>query len=500
MPDLTDLLEHLAPEPAAVAPPVVDELWRRGRGRRRRNQLLRVTALLAVIGLGAAALAARDGASLRPADSSPAASEPTASDPTVVVPMPTYVDTVGTAHTLSWQQLAAPDFDLAGYSTAGTLPDGRLVLWNGTEATESVETPRDVTLAFLDPATESWSRSAPFPGTQLFGNDAEVSSGGNIVVHQYDSGAQVADRFAVYDVTNDSWTTSPPMVTGDVAIGWAFDGTTLAALTRPAAEYVSEMKVRRWVVGSDVWADGATPPLGSRGWPGVAHALSSLVVYGGLTETTGPDTVDFPQSGEGAPNMGIDNPPAFAALDGARYDTLADTWTHIPRSPLAGASAPVITFAGSGLLVTSGLLAAMTDGSSLQVAAYDPAVGWQLLVPDSVTRAGGVQIDQQSLVASTTDSWLTLDMPYDTWRSFPGGDPQRNWEPVALGVGRYLQPRLTADGSVQYVYVDNSVVSPAPAVPFTNVTEARASVVASSAGPLLIAPDLTIWLLQVHAP
>jgi len=225
--------------------------------------------------------------------------------------------------------------------------------------------------------------------------------------------------------------------------------------------------------------------------------MSRLAVYGGLTDTAGPATVDFPSSSGGAPTMGLEDAPVFAALDGAVYDTSTDTWTPIPRSPLAGASSPEVTFAGTDVLVTSGMLAARSDGFSLQVAAWDPTIGWQLLVADSADRTGGVRVDQQSLIASTTDNWLTLDMPYGAWRRFPGGDPQHNWEPVALGLGRYLQPRLTPDGSVQYVYVDNTVVSPAPAVPFVNVVEARATIVATSAGPLLIAPDLTFWLLQV---
>ena len=248
-----------------------------GLGARRHTALtVRVAAAVAVAGVAVATLSVRDGHQLRPTDSASASTASAVRTP--VVPVPTYASTVGSEHALSWQQLTSPSFDLTGYSYVGTLTDGRLVLWNGTEPMEAVDTPRAVRLAFFDETTGEWAQSAPFPIDQQFGNDAELSVNDHIVVHQYDNGDARGNRFEVYDPATDAWSVSPELESAVASIEWAYDGTTLAALTRPAFGYVSAMTLYRWEVGSSTWVAGATPPLGVRGWPGLTHAGALLAV------------------------------------------------------------------------------------------------------------------------------------------------------------------------------------------------------------------------------
>ncbi|MDO8361948.1 MAG: hypothetical protein Q7V88_03560 [Actinomycetota bacterium] len=503
MSDLTDLLERIAPDPTIA--PDAEWLWHAGRGRRRRGQVVRVAAVLALVGAAVGALSMRDGHELRPAGSSvPAGSAATTVQP--VVPVPTYAGTVGSEHRLTWQQLAQPAFDLTGYSYVGTFTDGRLVLWNGTESMEAVDEPRDVRLAFYDATTDSWTRSAPFPVPQQFGNDAEVSVSDHVVVRQYDNGDDpIGNRFAVYVPAADTWTASPEMDVAAGSLEWAYDGTTIAALTAPPFDYVSTMAIARWVVGSDAWTVGAPSPLAQRGWPGLTHDGPLLAVYGGLTDEAGAATEPLP-AGDPAvtgPTVGLAEQPGLAALDGAIYDVATDTWQMIERSPLRGSMGPTLMFAGTALVVSGGQSPAFQRGS-WQTALYAPGIGWQLVrAHDDVTPADelpSTSHQRHSLLGQSFEGWFTLDAPYADWRAFPGAPVQTSWEPNALGLGRYLQATKATDGTVQFVYVDNTVATQVPTVPFTTSGESGwATVVApTSDGVLLVSSlDLTVWMLQV---
>ncbi len=491
---IIDLLQQL--EKAAPNPPRFSDLRQyANHDRSRLVPLLGAAAVVALAVGGFVAISvARDEAPASDTVSSPLQTSSTEST-TAQSAAPATVPS-GRSHQLSWRQLGSPGFSLDGYTYVGTLRDGRAVLWNGTEATESVAQPRDVGLAFFDPTSNAWSRSSPFSNEQFWANDAEIV-GNSVIVHQYMSDGS-RDRFARYDIEGDEWTMSAELPADTVTLDWAANDATIAAWTYPLDD-PNTRTLWRW--SGDSWEQGAAAPFSQREREGTAHQDARLAVYGGLSQTASAATVAFPATDGNTTSLSLNTTAPYASLDGGIYDVTTNTWTAIPRSPLIGVADPTVLFDGDTVVVSGGQAAVAVSGLLNQLARYRLGEGWQLSASDPAWRGGGVAVVDGVLLANNNGGYLVSESPFGSWRVLPGKDIQISWQPIPLGDNRYLQAYRELE-MVRFALVDGDIPTDAPATPWPTSPDTgyASAIIPTPAGPIIIdGTTFNPWQLSVDS-
>lgn len=400
-----------------------------------------LVAAVLVAALGGVAAMQRVDRSLVPADSQPAVGpEAPVSAPTSVV----------------WVPVAVPEFDLTGYSPIGVFPDGEVGFWNGPEPHEVVPEPRDVRLVFYDRTNDRWRRSAPLPEDRRFEGTIRLEAGKVVALENPSTGS--GWRVLIYTPETDSWDQSP-WSHGTNPGGIAFDGESVAVLALPPGASPGLLSVARWSPGQTEWIPGAPVPLSARFNASVGSGAGRLVVLGGLTETAGPNTIGFPTRlpGDEPATSGFAASLPFAETDGASYDVATDRWTAVPRSPLRGVGAQVLV-TEAGFVAVGGWAAANTSGYSRQVATYNTADGWRLLVGDtSGSRLGQITWNGNGRPVfdafTLTGTRLVLKRPYRAWEIVSAsGKPA--WAIPALDNGALVQ--AVPDGGAMRVSVSGA--------------------------------------------
>ena len=460
---------------------------RRGHRERRIRRLLTVAAATTVLvgGLGLWRIAGPD-ANGQP--SSP-------SDLPDTLPSATTSEPVGSL-SLAWSQLATADFALDDYSFIGSLPDGRTVLWNGTEAMENVTAQKAVGIAFYDAATDEWSRSSTFPAEQLWGNDAEIV-GGSVIVHQYMSDGS-RDRFARYDLATDTWTVSADLPDDRIVLEWAADDTTIAAWTYQLNVSPSRVLMRSTADGT--WAPGAPTPFTERTQEGTAHQGGRLAVYGGLSDSPS-NAVPFPTEEAGTATLGLGDARPYAAIDGGIYDVSTDTWSLVPVSPLAGVAFPEVVLDGSTVVVAGGAPAVSSVGYVQQLGTYDVTLNqWNLSSFDPAWRGGAVGLTAGVLMAQNPSGYLVSIAPYQRWTPLPVSDIQNSWQPIPIGPNEYLLAAHSA-GVVSFQIIRDGITTDAPPVPWPTSPETgyASTFIPTTAGVIVIdGVSHEPWLLSTR--
>jgi hypothetical protein len=330
--DVADLLSRTTP--TGLAPLDLGQLGRRARTRRRRHHAVLVAGVLVVVAMLAAVTTRLTG--------DEDAGQVHASDP--------FQEPVG-----AWSQIADPPFSPRANAFAGTLRDGRVVVWGGNEEV-GVETARDG--AIYDPAADEWTTipEAPLPALQA---TTRVSLAGNrlaVVGVAVDDGTIVA---AVYDITQGTWQAAPARddtVMDNPPLDIAWDGEVLVVV-RGDEEPPPETSMMRWELGAAAW-EPEDPPIPTRDWiVAVAFDGTHLALWG--AEPT-------------------------RAAGAFLYDVRTGEWQQLPDPPLPRRRGPEAVWHEGRLLIGGGVHPETRHGMS-DVASYDPATdSWEVLddVPD----------------------------------------------------------------------------------------------------------------------
>jgi hypothetical protein len=484
--------EHLDGERFAVGTPLVDL----GGALRRRRWAGAAAVIVVMVGAGVS-LAVR-----RPASNAPVATDPPTSgaassiDPSTSVsgsqPTPSLPPV---SETLRWEQMESPDFSLDGYSFVATLDDGRALLWNGTEATELVPVARDVRLAFYDPTNDTWQRSAAFPLSQAFGNDARLV-GDSVLIHQYDE-PQGSRRFVRYRVSDDTWEVSAELPAQSIVLGWTATDETIGAWVGSIGS--ESRRILRWTSGA-AWAEGAAAPFSSRVEEGIDADGALLAVYGGISQQRA-NGVPFPQTDDAAPtspSIVIDSDDRFAALDGGLYDLSRDEWTAIPASPLRGVANPQVIVDGTTVAVAGGIPATSAAGPLQQMATYRVGEGWRVAEFDETWRGRDVRpsADGRRFIADSAGLLLASDTEFSRWNTFAGSEEA--WPPTVIGEALFIQP-FPSQGGVQFVVFDDEQSRLAPPTPWltTPATGYESTFVPLGDGVLVIDGGSPAWRLII---
>jgi hypothetical protein len=404
---VTALLDRTTPP--SVPPLDLDDLARRGRARRRRQRaglVGGVAALVALLLVATVGLTRGDDAD----------------DVDVAQPGPNgapLTEPVG-----SWSQVADPPFGPRSGSFAGTLSDGRVLVWGGdSDAEEGVAEGGVAELdgGIYDPASGSWTAIPAAPiGDPIASGGASATAAAlagdrlAVVMGSNDGNRILA---AVYDVGEQRWHEAPVQdaikVTYD---GLAWDGETLAVVRLQPGEIgfadapgldwrVDAPVTLRWSPGEPEWQTGAPAPLSLRSHAGVSFDGTRLAVWGGTTTP---------------PHTFADGPDPGVQADGALYDLATDTWQPLPAAPLPARTHPGVVWSDGRLLVGGGS-DRTTDAETLtDAAAYDPATGtWAPI--DGPPDGGLDSTSRVSYVAGTPPFVVAGWMSYGVTE--PGQEP-----------------------------------------------------------------------------
>lgn len=310
-----------------------------------------------------------------------------------------------------WTALPAGPPDAAsGFTHGSPLSDGRILFWGANaswspgdtqaavDGLEDRPAPRasSVAIAVYSPVDNTWTSvdTDVLVPMRLPGTNAFKVAGDRLLVQG--PGLDGANRVAVYDAANDTWTTSTvPGSTWEMFDGVAWDGETAVLVrlhpgmgddaTTGASVDIRPSglapKVWRWTLARDRWATGEAPPLTPRGFSGWAFDGERLAVVGG---------VDAEELGS----------MTGAQSSGAVYDVDADTWSMLPDAPWP-AKHPELAWDGDRLLYAGGTGGATVNSQTVvhRHAAWSQATGWQ----DLPTPNDEVENDFGPLTVRLTD-------------------------------------------------------------------------------------------------
>jgi hypothetical protein len=259
--------------------------------------------------------------------------------------------------TKKWQRLADPPIDQL-IQVRPIWTGHELIVWGGNFNGE--EAPARG--AAYDPATNEWRSIAAAP-LSTRENPSIVWTGHELIVWGGLSNgtASAADRVegAAYDPEADSWRVLPPSGAEENEFSPAvWTGTEMVVyLTSVVSTGLPSGPV---VVGlaydpeTNRWHDIASSPLSARDQPAYAWTGRELVVWGGISFTSGRQTV----------------------ADGAAYDPATDTWRTLAQSPLGARWGATMAWAnGLAIIVGGNGPSAPTQSSeppAKRAAAYRP--------------------------------------------------------------------------------------------------------------------------------
>jgi hypothetical protein len=389
--ELTDLLDRTTPD---VWPPGLETITRRARRRRTNRRLaFAVPAVLAVFAAIAVAVPRDD--SLVNADAAP----------------------VGT-----WRAGAdAPFSPRDGMKTAVT-DDGRVVVFGDADLSP-IEGSLDG--GIYDPATDTWVviPAAPIEGRAPV--DTEIQLAGDTLMVVATAHVGLPSEVATFDVTSLTWRLIELPADAGRLIEWSWDGETLVLVTTDGRWDAADgptpgrFDVQRWDAQSGAWSDGAPCPLPERIWSQAVHGDSRIALWGGSSSNElGPITGgQIPPGATETTLLG----PVDTLSDGAIYDIADDTWTALPRDPLA---APLIA-ASEGMLRDGALVlvGGYVDGERRSAMMLDDS-GWRSLPAaepagtlDSITANDRLVV--RAFGASGPQPAQYLDLAAGVWRDSP---------------------------------------------------------------------------------
>jgi len=219
------------------------------------------------------------------------------------------------------------------------------------------------TVQTYNPATDSWSSTAPLPSARGRGNGAATINGTIYLAGGQNSAGTLTPTLFAYNISTNAWTTKANMPVpggcgGSAAIAgklYVYSGCTLQGGTPQPARVL-----HRYDPGSNSWITLRPPPA--------IHSLGAVAAVGGKLYLAG---------GNSAPEV------ASARLD--VYDPATNTWSSRRALPTARV-APGAAVVGSLLYVIGG-----RNGPSItaRVDAYDPRTdSWSQRARVITPRAG----------------------------------------------------------------------------------------------------------------
>jgi hypothetical protein len=242
-------------------------------------------------------------------------------------------------------------------SFTGTVSDGRVVVWGGTDELDGLN--RLLTDGGIyDPETATWETIPPAPvaGSVQSMRSTQLADDRLFVLGAPAEGPPGPLDAAVYDLATQRWTEVEPPPSIELwveGIAWTGDTLVLARFWSGAdvdkvAQY-TEPVVERWSYETGEWETGATPPLSNRFGANVAFDGERLGVWGGARQEV---------------EIGALATGAELVSDGAIYDVAADRWEPMAAGPLPPMMQGAAVWLESGRLAVAGGVVEDTSGSS----------------------------------------------------------------------------------------------------------------------------------------
>lgn len=262
----------------------------------------------------------------------------------------------------SWTRAEDPPFSPRQAAFGGTLRDGRVLVWGGTDSNGDLATDGGI----YDPSTGEWDRIPPAPSSATYTAPVRQTqlAGDRLVLLTSEAGFLVESvDAAIYDATQGMWLAAPTLdlrsdLVGDVNLGW--DGETLAVVVGQDIPTIYDSpSTWRWRVGEATWSPGAPAPIGARTGAGTAFDRRRLAMWGGSIN-------------------------GRLQTDGAIYDVPSDTWELVPAAPISGGEYPMVVWSNGRVMVSPSTVNAPVPEEQFEdvghLAAYDPVTGkWERL-------------------------------------------------------------------------------------------------------------------------